>query len=254
MTLIDGYFNQGGQNEKYLLSNNGSNAANGGYYILMPTGNIYSWDGNLTSTLSTTPLPSPIAGQETTTTPSVWYNPALLTNNTGQPIVTSGTNPLYDLSVQFGLTQPAFGLDFNGANEEYFISNNGSNAANGGYYVLKPNDMLYAWGGSAGARIPVADLTADGHVYADPALLTSATLPTAIGVTYSVTGSGDLTLTPLAGFDRSVGVTVTAMDNVTSTTTPSFTYTVNDTAPNVPTVSLNPVTHNGTIVRLCLTP
>ena len=209
----------------------------GGYYVLMPTGNIYAWDGNLTSTLKTTPV--------ATTTPSVWYNPLLLTNNTGAPIVTSGTNPLYDLSVQFGLTQPAFGFNFHGENEEYFLSNNGSNAANGGYYVLMPNDMLYAWEGSLGADTLVADLTSDGNVYANPALLSSAVLPTAIGVTASISG-GDVIVTPATGFDRAVNVIVTIYDGLLATAQ-SFIYTVNDTAPTMSAEGPITVPHNGTI-------
>ena len=165
LTYIDGYFNLRDANEKYLMSSNGSNAANGGYYLLMPTGNLYAWTGALAATLAANPVAA--------TAPSVWYNPLLLTNNTGTPIVTSGTNPLYDLSVQFGLTQSAFGFNFHGDNEWYFLSNNGSNAVNGGYYVLKANDMLYAWGGSLAASMLVADLTPDGNVYANPTLLSS---------------------------------------------------------------------------------
>ncbi len=57
--------------EKYLVSGNGSNAAGGGYYVLMPNGNLYAWTNNdLTSTLTTAPV---------VTLPTAFYqNPAFL--------------------------------------------------------------------------------------------------------------------------------------------------------------------------------
>ena len=181
LTLQDGYFNDRGENEKYLLSDNGSNKAGGGWYVLMPTGNLYAWSGSMASTLATTPV--------AVTAPSVWYNPSLLTNNTGAPIVTSGTNPLYDLKIQLGLVTPVIAADYNehGDDEKYLQSNNGSNPAGGGFYVLMPDDKLYAWNGSIAADQLVANLNPYGNVYANPALLTNAVLPTALGLTAATT-------------------------------------------------------------------
>ena len=228
-----------GQNEKYLLSSNGSNAANGGYYILMPTGDIYAWNGiSIQSTILQTPI-NPLSAD-----PAVYNNPLFSRAHTGAPLV-SGTNPLYNLKVEFGLTSPAVGFNLRGANEWYLHSSNGSNAANGGYYMLLPNDTLVAWNGTAYANGNlVADLSADGNVYANPSLLTSATLPTSVGVTASVSG-GLLTLTPAAGFDRSMQVTVMANDG-THTALQTFTFTVNDTAPSIPAVPAQTASHSAT--------
>ncbi len=240
LTLQDGYFNVRGQSEKYLLSANGSNKAGGGWYVLMPTGNLYAWNGSMASTLASTPV--------AVTAPSVWYNPSLLTANTGAPIVTAGTNPLYDLKIQLGLvtpSNPAYNGE-RGEDEEYLLSTNGSNPAGGGWYVLMPDDKLYAWDGSIAADQLVADLNPYGNVYANPGLLTNAALPTAVGVaatTNSAVG-GSLTLTPAAGFDRAVGVTVTANDDHTIDSQ-SFTFEVNDTAPNVPGVDPITVSRGG---------
>ncbi len=240
LTLQDGYFNERGRSEKYLLSTNGSNAAGGGWYVLMPTGSLYAWNGSIASTLASIPVAA--------TAPSVWYNPSLLTANTGAPIVTAGTNPLYDLKIQLGLvtpSNPAYN-DERGDDEEYLQSTNGSNAAGGGWYVLMPDDKLYAWNGSIAADQLVADLNPYGNVYAIPALLTNASLPTALGVTATTNtaGGGSLTLTPAAGFDRAVGVTVTANDGHMSASK-SFTLQVNDTAPSVQAVDPITVSHGG---------
>jgi hypothetical protein len=247
LTLQDGYFNQHGQDEKYLLSNNGSNKAGGGWYVLMPTGNLYAWNGSMTSTLASAPV--------ATTAPSVWYNPSLLTANTGAPIATAGTNPLYDLKIQFGVVtpmNPAY-TDGRGDDEEYLQSTNGSNPTGGGWYVLMPNDELFAWNGSIATDQLVADLNPYANVYANPALLTSAALPTAPGVTASTiqTNGGSLTLTAAAGFDRSVAVTVTASD-ANLTVVQGYLFQVNDTAPIVPVVSPVTATQGGPATSVTL--
>ena len=207
-TSQDGYFNDRGQNEKYLLSTNGHNSAGDGYYVLMPNGNVYAFVPGvlgLESTLDQSPVFS--------VAPSVYANPALLTGNTGSPIVTSGTNPLYNLKIQYGLANPVIPADFNArqSNEQYLLSTNGSNPSGGGYFVLMPDNKLYAWQGSLAANQLVADFNvapyaALGNVYANPTLLTSAVLPTAVGVTAATTtaSGGILTLTAAAGFDRAL--------------------------------------------------
>ena len=40
------FYNARGVQEKYFVSGNGSNPAGGGYYILLPNGNLYAWIGN----------------------------------------------------------------------------------------------------------------------------------------------------------------------------------------------------------------
>jgi hypothetical protein len=44
------YFNYRNAQEKYLVSTNGSNAAQGGWYFLLPNGSLYAWDGNSLTT------------------------------------------------------------------------------------------------------------------------------------------------------------------------------------------------------------
>jgi hypothetical protein len=238
LTSLDGYFNSRGQNEKYLQSTNNSNSAGGGYYVLMPTGKLYAWDGkSISTTLNTTPVAN--------LSVSVYDNPALLTSNTGTPIVTSGTNPLYDLKVKYGLVTAASRYNARGSNEYYLQSSNLSNSAHGGLYVLLPNNTLLAWDGvSIATSRLVADLSSYGNVYATPTLLTDASLSTSVGVTTQVTqtGGGFVTLIPTAGFDRTVQVTVTAVDNVHSASK-TFSYIVSDSAPIVPTIADQPSTH-----------
>ena len=98
LTLQDGYFNYRGQDEKYLLSNNGSNKAGGGWFVLMPNGNLYNYVPDANNDLNATLAASPL----TAVAPSIWYNPSLLTSNTGVAMATSGTNPLYDLKISSG--------------------------------------------------------------------------------------------------------------------------------------------------------
>jgi hypothetical protein len=75
----DMYFNSRGQSEKYLSSSNGSNAAGGGWFILMPTGKLYAWDGvSVTSTVAQTEAASLGAG--------VYTSPSLLYSSTGQTL------------------------------------------------------------------------------------------------------------------------------------------------------------------------
>jgi cyclophilin family peptidyl-prolyl cis-trans isomerase len=233
-------FNLRGQGEEYLLSGNGSNSAHGGFFVLMPTGNLYAWNG---VSIQTTILQAPVASLAQ----SVYDNPALLTSTTGQPLV-SGTNPLFNLKMEFGLFTPEDTAAFNqfGGNERWLQSSNGSNAANGGWYMLLPNDTLVAWNGTTSASGNLAaNLSPYGNVYANSALLTAAALPTSIGLTASVNpaSGGSLTLTPAPGFDRSVQITVTVSDGAQATSQ-TFTFTVNDTAPSVPAVNTQTVAHN----------
>ena len=62
------------------------------------------------------------------------------------PTVAINRGPLYDLQQQFGLVSPNVYDDAHGQQEKYFHSSNGSNPAGGGYYVLMPNNLLYASG------------------------------------------------------------------------------------------------------------
>ncbi len=232
-TLEDAYFNQYGKDEKYLL------ASNSDWYVLMPNGDIYAWDGDITTTIASVPV--------ATTAQSVYYNPSLLTSNTGTPRATSGTNPLYDLKIELGLLNPASGYNNRGDDEWYLQSTNRSNPAGGGYFVLMPNNMLYAWDGTSLANLQLvanfnSTFYSDAQVYANPALLTGATLPyTTTAVTASVTSAGVLTITPQIGFDRSVQVTVN-----TSNGPQVYTFSVVDAPPTVPAVSPVSIEHDQT--------
>src|SRR5262249_14431290 len=129
---ITSFFNQSGGQEKFLHSSNGSNntPTGGGYYIITPDGKLRAWNGMTGWSGST------IVADVTT---SVYTNPALLSTNNGTPVA-SGTNPLWDAMVQYGLNTPEvtglFGIT--GENERYFHSSNGSNntPSGGGYYLL----------------------------------------------------------------------------------------------------------------------
>jgi hypothetical protein len=80
------YLNQHGQNEKYLQSTNGSNAAGDGWYVLMPTDKLYAWDGvSLATTLNSAPVADFTQSPYTTFLGSGNVNntPALLYASTG---------------------------------------------------------------------------------------------------------------------------------------------------------------------------
>ena len=176
------YFNVRGQNEKYFLSTNGSNPAGAGYYVLMPTDQLYAWDGiSLAATLNLKPVAdftqAPYAGLG-----NVYNNTALLYKAAlpADPTVASNSGSLFSIQTEFGLTTPDQSQYFNerGQNEKYLQSTNGSNPAGAGWYVLMPTDKLYAWDGLSIATTiadpPVANFTADGNVYAQPSLLYAA--------------------------------------------------------------------------------
>ena len=49
------FVNARGAGEEYLISGNGSNPAGGGYYVLLPNGNLYAWAGSLTASEANPP-------------------------------------------------------------------------------------------------------------------------------------------------------------------------------------------------------
>jgi hypothetical protein len=73
------FYNARGVQEEYLVSGNGSNPAGGGYFVLLPNGNLYAWDGNLDTSLANAPVAS---------VPTLYYqNPGYLINATADPSV-----------------------------------------------------------------------------------------------------------------------------------------------------------------------
>ncbi len=251
LSLQDGYFNYRNRSEKYFKSTNGSNSAGNGFYVLMPTGNLYTYVPDAANDLNATLAVAPVG----TVPISVYANPALLAGNTGLPIATAGTNSLYDLKIQYGLvTAPTFNKF--GADEYEFQSSNNSNKAGGGLYVLMPDNKLYASGASLAVNQLVADFNLapySTNVYANRALLTGAVLPTAVGVAAATSSAngGELTLTPIAGFDRSVSITVKATDSIQSHAQ-AFTYTVSNATPSIATLGNVAANSNATVPTVTL--
>jgi hypothetical protein len=81
---------------EWLRSGNGSNAAHGGWYFLMPDGTLHQWDGGSTSATATG---SPVVG-----TPGAAYyaNPALLLNAQPTPAPAGVTATVAGNEVTFG--------------------------------------------------------------------------------------------------------------------------------------------------------
>lgn len=236
------YFNFRGAGEWYFSSSNGSNAANGGWYVLMPSNKLYAWNSvSIASTVAGTPVADFLTPAYSNH--DVYNNPLKLMSlgaRTDDPFVTV-SSPLYELKTQYGFDTAAQYFNYRGANEWYLQSSNGWNRANGGWFMLLPNNTLVAWDGSAFANgALVADLSTYGSVYANPALLTGAKLTTTAALSASAPqytpppAGGTLTITPHPDFERSVLVTVTATDPFGASSTPqSFTYAVTNSAPTV---------------------
>ena len=105
------FYNARGYGEKYLISNNGSNAEQGSYYILLPNGNLYGWDNNsVPTTLS--------SGFFVANVGTAAYNdPTLIT--AAQPAY----NPIaYNLQQMYQLTSagPNYIQDARNGQEKYF--------------------------------------------------------------------------------------------------------------------------------------
>ena len=221
------YFeNARGAGEKYLLSGNGSNAANGGYYILLPNGNLYAWIDNSLSASEAVP---PIASLDT----SVYNDPTLLTS--AAPAYNEAAyNAQQNLDLHAPPNTTTYFYNARNAQEKYLISDNGSNAANGSYYILMPNGNLYAWVGNSLsaslANAPVATLPT--AYYQNPAYLINAAAPNGLQVvtqtatlvqTTDITASinattNTLTVTDTSGYLGTVLVYVTISDGALTTT------------------------------------
>ena len=81
------FFNAQGQGEEYLVSGNHHNLTGSGYYILMPSGNLYAFDGH---SLSTT-----LTGNPVYTLPSYYFlNPAWLIAATPPPSLLNGVDAI----------------------------------------------------------------------------------------------------------------------------------------------------------------
>ena len=156
-------------NEYYYLSSNGSSvgAPVGGYYMLRNNNMLYAWKGTYQTTITQAPVAdftaAPYSGFG-----NVYNEPSLLNLALKPQVPAAAVNhdSLYDLKAKYGLTGTAGSFNFTGNKELYFLSTNGSNSTGGGYFMLRDNNMLYAWKGSFAATIaaaPVADLNAGGE-------------------------------------------------------------------------------------------
>ena len=215
---ITSAFNAQGASEKYFQSTNGSNAPNGGYYVLLPDGDLYAWDGN---SIATTVLQAPVANLSSY---GVYANTALLYDALPAFI----NDPVFAAKDQYGLTTPA--SRFQSPRLKASIISRAAMAATrrgSGYYVLMPGGDLYAYVPDASdnlltntlAGTPVAVLGAS--VYANPALLNTST-GLAPAVTATVDSSGNVTLTPNVAFAGTEKITVTVSDGVAVTSQSFF--------------------------------
>jgi hypothetical protein len=234
LDTADQSYNYRGQSEKYFHSSNGSNPAAGGYYVLMPDGKLYAWDGvSLNSTTSGGSSSAYFVADLGTT--NAYSNPSLLYQ--AQAIFVNDAN--YDAKYRYGLYTadlPAY-ANYRGQGEKYLHSGNGSNPANGGWYVLIANGgntELRAWNGVSLNTSPVVTTFSGLSVLNNPYLLYAST-GQALGVTATVDGSGQVTLTRDAAFAGSVRVAVTASDGAEQASQ-IFKSTVTDNAPTPPTI------------------
>jgi hypothetical protein len=220
-------YNARGLSEKYLQSSNGSNAANGGYYVLMPTGALLAWNG---VSIGTSPQ---VADLSTT---NAYSDPRLLTQAQAQFV----NDPAYDAKTRYGLATADLTAYFNarGQAEKYLLSSNGSNPAGSGYYMLMSNGgntELRAWNGVSLNSSPIVATFTGLAIYNNPYLLYSITGQTP-GVTATVNGSGQVTLTRDAAFSGTVRVTVTASDGAEKAAQ-TFLFNVTDNAPTLPAIT-----------------
>ena len=211
------YFNARDGQEKYLYS-----AALGGYYFIVPGGDLYSWNNNAQGSLSMS---------ETTATfiadlgSAAYSDPTLLTN--AMPPYNSVA---HDTEQTLELHAPApnnYYFNAGGKGEEYLVSTT-SNLANGGYYILMPTGNLYAWDGhslNSSLAAPPVD-TLPTYYYQNPAYLIAASSVSPITAVTAAISAGvltvtDSTTTPYIG---TVTIEVTESDGAL-TATLSFTIT-----------------------------
>ena len=137
------YYNLNGAQEKYLSSVNVSNAANDSLYFMLPTGNLYAWNG-VSFSSSITAGPVQYQGSPVDLGTSVYNNPTLLTSAPYNSAAYAAGNNL-DLQEPAGTTN--YYDNLLNDQEKYLVSGNGSNGSHGSLYVITSNGNLYAWDG-----------------------------------------------------------------------------------------------------------
>jgi hypothetical protein len=85
-----------GINGKWLRSTNGSNAANGGWYFLLPDGSLHQWDGSSSSSTATTSPTMAVLD------PTYYADPMMLLNAVPTPAPDGVTTTVVGNSVMFG--------------------------------------------------------------------------------------------------------------------------------------------------------
>ncbi|MEZ6141240.1 MAG: cadherin domain-containing protein [Zavarzinella sp.] len=218
-------FNFAGMQEFWFESTNGSNHLGNHLFALLPDGKLYAFDGfSLATSMNRTPV------YDLADT-GAYQNPASIANSRPSFI----NDPVFEIKDKYGITKADFAFDFRGEGEKYFISTNGSNAANGGFYVLMPNGDFKAWNGVDLPTSPVV-ATVPVDVYNDPALLYAATGQKAVLSVDSNTNTGDVELDPTVEFAGTIRVTTTLTDRAGSDTE-SFLLTVNNQLPVLSAIS-----------------
>ena len=137
------------------------------------------------------------------------------------------SDPLFDLKTQYGLdtAEATQYRNFGGQNLRWLHSSNQSNLKGAGWFVLTIDGRLHAWDGgmlldTTLATTPVARLgstpfSSHGNFYDNPALLTSATIPTSLATLGANVAAGTLTLSwPTGTYTGTFRTTVYAWDGV----------------------------------------
>lgn len=222
------FFNVRGMSEKYFQSTNGSNPVGGGYFILLPNGELRAWNG------VSIPTSQVVADLSTT---RAYADPRFLYQ--AQQVFIF--DPHHDAKSRFGLNTRDLTEFQNarGANEKYLFSGNGSNPAGGGYYFLITNagtTELHVWNGVSIASSPLVATFTGLAVYNTPNLIYSST-DKLMGVTATAGPAlGDITLKRNAAFSGAVRVKVTVSDGAQKSSQ-TFSFTVNNAIPVLPLIT-----------------
>ncbi|MEZ6142156.1 MAG: hypothetical protein R3B84_16465 [Zavarzinella sp.] len=193
-----------GQQEWWFASTNGSNPLGGKLFFLMPTGQLYAWDGfQFNTSLARGPIASLVGT-------GAYEDPSKLTQARPQFI----EDELFELKDRYGLTKADFGFNIRGQQEKYFISTNGSNPQGAGYYLLMQNGDLLAWRGTIESSVLVTNVGVD--VYENPEKIYANSGQVSAIVATSNGATGDVNLNPHVAFTGAVKITTTLNDGAAS--------------------------------------
>jgi pimeloyl-ACP methyl ester carboxylesterase len=230
----------------YVLHSSQPGAGSGGYYLLLPNGNLYAYDGSgsYAHTIANS------ANLLTSLDPSIYSEPSLLLNAQAAP-------GLYAQLAQVELQYDLKGLGYSTYGAPAYVLTAPSNNANGNpYYLLNSNGNLYAYDGSGSYAHTFATsanliATLDPSVFTIPTLLTNAKSPEATTGVTATLSNGTLTLNAPPSFVGTFQVTLTASDGAL-TETQSFQVTSTDAPPVPGTVTPLTVSQSGAPVQVTL--